>query len=137
MGKSLVIPASLARSEATIPKLELQAASIAAEVLRFVKKHLEKIRKLDKTVMWTDSTDVIDWLRSTAQLPRFVKNRVAKIQEFKVSHVVSEENPADIGSRGMGLAELEIPNCGDMDQAGFPKENHFGPSQSKYLTQRK
>ena len=52
---------------------------------------------------WTDSLVVLHWIRGGGQYKQFVENRVRKIQakpEIKWRHVPTEENPADLASRG-------------------------------------
>ena len=63
----------------TIPKLELQAALLAArlkqDICRALTVHAIKV------YMWTDSTTVLQWLNSTSKQPIFVANRVCEILE--------------------------------------------------------
>ena len=62
--------------------------------------------KINHTVLWTDSTIVIHWLRSSELKDVFVRNRVSAIRKFPVSHLVSQDNPADIASRGTNAHAL-------------------------------
>ncbi|XP_077301765.1 uncharacterized protein LOC143922413 [Arctopsyche grandis] len=63
-------------------------------------------------LLWTDSTVVLAWLKgeSSRWVP-FVAHRVAKIQSISYkhswAHVRSQDNPADILSRGMLPQELQ------------------------------
>ena len=87
----------------TIPKLELQAALLAARLRNEVQKAL-KIT-IQRTFMWTDSTTVLQWLHSIDQKPVFVANRVSKILELtpvdEWNHVPTADIPADAGTRGL------------------------------------
>ena len=60
--------------------------------------------------MWTDSTTVLQWLRSFDKQPIFVANRVSeKLESTTVDqwfHVPSTDNPADAGTRGMSADGL-------------------------------
>lgn len=87
----------------SIPRLELCAAQLLAKLYAHVHRTL-KI-KLDKIHLWTDSTIVLHWIRTSPHtLKTFVGNRVAEIQEKTKPndwrHIPSEDNPADQLSRG-------------------------------------
>ncbi|GFW70414.1 uncharacterized protein TNCV_4915341 [Trichonephila clavipes] len=60
---------------------------------------------------WSDSTIVISWIhRESRELKTFVTNRVSKIHQLSSRdqwhHIASEENPADVLSRGLLPEEL-------------------------------
>lgn len=60
---------------------------------------------------WTDSGVVLKWLRKQCgTLKIFVANRIDKIKEIvdvnEVRHVVSEQNPADLLTRGITVSAL-------------------------------
>ena len=60
---------------------------------------------------WTDSLVVLRWLRGGGQYKQFVDNRVRKIlakSEIKWRHVPSEDNPADLASRGGDVQQKEL-----------------------------
>ena len=67
----------------------------------------------EKTYFWTDSMNVLWWLKNRSwALKTFVGNRVARIQQ-KTSpeqwkYVQSKENPADLPTRGLTAANLEL-----------------------------
>lgn len=96
----------------TIPRLELCAAQLLSELLRSFQQataftHL-------KTTLWSDSQIVLAWLvKEAATLKIFVNNRVQKIQRLTAEadwrYVPSADNPADLLSRGVTVAELR--NC--------------------------
>ena len=53
---------------------------------------------------WTDSTVVLHWFEKNGNDNQFVNNRVDKIKEkdyITRRHVPTNENPAEIGSRGV------------------------------------
>ena len=96
----------------TIPKLELQAALVAARLRNEIQKALTISVK--RTFMWTDSTTVLQWLHSIDKKPVFVANRVSEILELTTvdewNHVPTADNPADAGTRGLSAnALLESP----------------------------
>ncbi len=90
----------------TIPRLELSAAVLAAEQDSKLRHELGADIKLDESCFWTDSTIVLQYLRSKERrFLVYVANRVQAIRgRTKVSswrHVRSEQNPADAASRGV------------------------------------
>ena len=67
--------------------------------------------KPSNVTLWSDSTIVLNWLRSeSASFKPFVKVRIAEIQESwspsSWRYVPSEDNPADDHSRGITVEEL-------------------------------
>ncbi|GFW16293.1 integrase catalytic domain-containing protein [Trichonephila clavipes] len=93
----------------SIPRLELCGAVLAAKLMKKVKEAL----KLQITVVhfWSDSTIVISWIhRESRELKTFVANRVSKIHQLSSRdqwhHIASEQNPADVLSRGLLPEEL-------------------------------
>ncbi|XP_052855136.1 uncharacterized protein LOC128263898 [Drosophila gunungcola] len=93
----------------TIPRLELSAACLLAELILNVK---ESIGFDCSFHCWSFSSIVLAWIR---QPPRefnvFVSNRIAKIQEMTKGmawhHVPTDLNPADVVSRGCTSQELQ------------------------------
>ena len=88
----------------TIPRLELTAAVLAAEMSNAICKELEI--EVNDTFFWTDSMTVIQFLNNQAErFKTFVANRIAKIHLLSKPdqwhHVESKLNPADIASRGL------------------------------------
>ena len=92
----------------TIPRLELMAAQIGAQLLKFVMRNLDGQYK--DIVLWSDSKAVLYWYAGTKQQSVFVENRLKVIREGPQSHaryVPTAENPADVLSRGCSTNELE------------------------------
>ena len=91
----------------SMPRLELCAAQLGATLLHT----MSQILNIHDIYAWTDNTIVLSWL---SKLPRtwntFVANRVANIQEVLPrkywGHVPTDENPADIASRGATVSQL-------------------------------
>ena len=92
----------------TVPKLELQATLLATRLKVDAYKALTI--PLSKAFMWTDSTTVLQWLRSFDKQPIFVAIRVSEILESTTVdewfHVTSADNAADAGTRGISAAGL-------------------------------
>ncbi|KAK9700879.1 Pao retrotransposon peptidase [Popillia japonica] len=93
----------------TIPRLELCAALLLARLMNKVKQSLGM--RPNRIQYWTASTIVLAWINSTSkQLKTFVANRVGEIQETTEAsswhHIPTQENPADLLSRGTIPQEL-------------------------------
>ena len=95
-----------------LPRLELCGAQLGTRLIKTVIESLQSLTiTIDSVHAWTDSTIVLQWLN---QLPRtwatFVANRVSEIQDFlprnKWNHVPSQNNPADLSSRGADVRDL-------------------------------
>ncbi|GIY47158.1 hypothetical protein CEXT_565241 [Caerostris extrusa] len=93
----------------TIPRLELMAATIDARLFSSVKQAL-KLPNV-KAYFWTDSSTVLTWITSREQWSVFVTNRISEIRKLTTSeewfHIPTDQNPADILSRGCGPKQLQ------------------------------
>ncbi|XP_043642531.1 uncharacterized protein LOC122612775 [Drosophila teissieri] len=94
----------------SIPRLELCGAVLLTELAALVISEMPP--DVYETFYWTDSTIVLAWLSKPAcTWTTFVANRVAKIEQCtdgsKWGHVRSEDNPADLASRGVSPQELK------------------------------
>jgi len=94
----------------TIPRLELCAAVLGAELTNRVKMDM-KLADLS-VYLWSDSTIVLSWIQSpSATLHAFVSNRISVIQQLtsidQWHHVSSADNPADVLSRGVNPEKLK------------------------------
>ncbi|XP_008548603.3 uncharacterized protein LOC103572001 [Microplitis demolitor] len=103
--KSRVAPVKLL----TLPRLELCASLLLARLYRTVKPAI--LKEINESYLWSDSTIVLHWINTPAyRLKTFVSNRVAEIQEVAAScywrHVSSQDNPADLISRGLLPSEF-------------------------------
>ena len=94
----------------SIPRLELQAASVAVRLKeQIVKEHETKIHNCN---FWSDSTTVLQWIHISHRKQQvFVANRVAEILDTtnvsQWNHLSGINNPADIGARAINVDELK------------------------------
>ena len=98
----------LAKKGLTIPRLELIAGHMSVNLVTNVQTALS----IHPSTIhcWLDSTVALYWIKGQGECKQFVANRVDEIQQHKQvtwHHFPTEENPADIGSRG-GDAENDI-----------------------------
>ncbi|CAL8130036.1 unnamed protein product [Orchesella dallaii] len=94
--------------QVSLPRLELCGALLLAETIDAT---LQAIKLKCSIKCFTDSMIVLKWISSSSRRWKtFVANRVAAIQELVPGdlwyHVRSEENPADLPSRGVNSEEL-------------------------------
>ena len=105
MGKSRVVPLK----PITIPRLELSAALLSVKVGLLLNQELDYQNLVN--VYWTDSKVVLGYLSNEA--PRFHVFVAIRVQQIKdhtdISqwrHAVTQQNPADIASRGVSAKEF-------------------------------
>ena len=87
--------------EISIPRLELLAAFIGTNCLKFVETELKL--EIAQKLMWVDSQCVLYWLDSNKPLSICIENRVNEIKELNnicFHYISTKENPADMASRG-------------------------------------
>ena len=96
----------LVPQETTIPRLKLLGVLIGVRALKFVRKELHREVPCH---LFTDLVCVLYWLEISKRLSAFVANRVKEIRTSEAvtfSHVLSEDNPADMATRGKSPEEL-------------------------------
>ena len=98
----LTAKSRLAKKGLSIPRLELVSAHMAANLAENTKNALDG--QLVRSVTgWLDSTVALYWIKGGGAYKQFVANRVRKINEkefIEWRHVTTDQNPADVGSRG-------------------------------------
>ena len=100
----------LSKKDQTIPRLELIAVHMGANLLENARSALKKY-PIRYCYGWTDSSVVLHWLRKIDNYKQFVSNRVNKRKEkdyITWRHVPTYDNPADYGSRGISVDKLPI-----------------------------
>lgn len=108
LSKSRVAPL---KKITTIPRLELQGAVTAVRLANVIRKEFRL--EVDREFFWTDSSIVLGYIRNESKrFHTYVANRVADIGQSSIPsqwhHVDSNDNPADIASRGASTKELLV-----------------------------
>jgi hypothetical protein len=93
----------------SIPRLELMAAVLGVRLALVVAYALGV--SIERHTIWTDSTDVIHWIRGQSRKYKpFVANRVSEIHEktnpAQWRHIPGKLNPADDATRGLDVGQL-------------------------------
>ena len=88
----------------SVPRLELQAATIAVRMHRLILKEIDLV--MSATFFWTDSKITLQYINNeTRRFKTYVNNRVAEIrdasQPCQWRHCPGSLNPADEASRGI------------------------------------
>lgn len=121
----------------TIPRLELLSGLALARLMSHVRRELEGKYKIDRVVCWLDSEIALWWITGTGkEYKLFIQNRVVEIRRLidpkSWRHVPTDQNPADVLSRGSLASELKEMRswwCGldflQGDESGWPKNTKF------------
>lgn len=93
----------------TVPRMELTAALLGAQLAN--KIITEQTVEIHEKVLWTDSTNVIWWLRSSSvEHQQFVSNRLGALDELTSPKewrwLSGKSNPADDGTRVTSVIDL-------------------------------
>ena len=106
--QSLVTAKSrLAKQGLTIPRQELVSTHMTANLISNVKEALAGF-PVEGVYGWLDSSITLHWIKGNGDYWQFVASRVKKIQHnsfIQWRYVHSDQNPADLGSRGGGVDE--------------------------------
>ena len=118
----------------TIHRIELRAAKLAVKLSEKISVELDY--EIAKVVFWSDSTTVLNYLKSdTIRFHSFVSNKVSFIRNFsnpiQWNYVPTKHNPANIVSRGstpIALSKFKLWNHGP---EFLMKSNCFPPQDYK------
>ncbi|XP_048003104.1 uncharacterized protein LOC125239532 [Leguminivora glycinivorella] len=117
----------------SIPRLELLAAVLLADLIASVAEALTPLHKICEICAWSDSSVALTWIKSCpSRWQTFVANRVSHIQDIIPPdcwrHVRTGDNPADCGSRGLLPDDLvhhnnwwQGPSWLGLDKVDWPK----------------
>ena len=87
--------------------MELTAIQLGVQLAHYVRTTLSLITFTNTTV-FNDNEAALQWIRNDNSSIPYVKNRVHHVRELssdmKILHVSSEQNPADLLSRGVTIS---------------------------------
>lgn len=117
----------------SLPRLELCGALLLAKLAN--KSKIVSDLNISKKYYWCDSTIVLSWIDGESRFWKtFVSNRIAEIQELtdksQWRHISSEQNPADIISRGAVPQQLKISDLWWLGPKFILKDEQFWPAKS-------
>jgi len=108
MAKSRVSPLKIT----TLPRLELRAAVIAAQLAEFVQSTFQHHFNNIDIKLWSDSQITLHWIFSKKQLKPFIANRVREICSLFPNSVWgychTEDNAADLLTQGLTPNQLHL-----------------------------
>lgn len=114
----------------TIPRLELAAMLVGVRAVKTVSSELGLPKNTAR--VWGDSKIVLAWINSRDEQERFVTNRLKEIRkhdQLTFAYVETKQNPADMGTRGAEIEELQKcakwwqgPSWLTMDEERWPSE---------------
>ncbi|XP_028407544.1 uncharacterized protein LOC114530162 [Dendronephthya gigantea] len=102
----------LAKQGLTIPRLELVSAHMAANLISNVRNALDGFPiTVVQCTCWLDSTVALHWINGGGEYKQFVANQIQKIKSnsgIQWRHVPTDQNPADLGSRGGSVVNKQL-----------------------------
>lgn len=124
----------------TIPRLELNGATLLVELMAEVRKEFEALNIFisdDNVTLWTDSSIVLSWINTDIPLKTYVANRVTQIHESsniaQWRYVPSQDNPADLISRGVSAQVLESSSLWWKGPQGLGQNNNWWPAVVNHI----
>ncbi|XP_067947081.1 uncharacterized protein [Watersipora subatra] len=108
LGKARVAPLKMI----TIPRMELQAAVVATQLVSVLERELKDLLPANTaTHYWCDSMIVLNYISNDAKKFKvYVANRIQQIRDVSTPtqwhHIASGNNPADHASRGSEVKDI-------------------------------
>ena len=104
ISKTKVVPIK----QLSIPKLELEAATLGAELAGFCES--EMTTTISSKHFWLDSTATLGWIQSKQRQKMYIANRLTKFHKNSNPnnwrHIPGKMNPADHGTRGLNPSDI-------------------------------
>eukprot|EP00112_Aurelia_sp_Birch-Aquarium-sp1_P015934 Seg357.4 transcript_id=Seg357.4/GoldUCD/mRNA.D3Y31 product="hypothetical protein" protein_id=Seg357.4/GoldUCD/D3Y31 len=131
----------------TIPRLELLAGRTGAKLVQTVIANLTAW-KISTVYIWLDSLTALYWIANKGAWKPYVNNRVKEIHQLVPGanwrHCPTQENPADLGTRGASAVKLqhnklwwEGPQFITEGQESWPSQpKEFQPSEHAMMEER-
>ena len=106
MSKAKVAPVQ----QKTLPQLELTALYVGVRLQNYIRETMSDIQ-FRKVYVWSDSEVALCQIKNNHSKKIYVRNRVASINEIGshciFGHVRTEQNPADLLTRGQSVANIK------------------------------
>ncbi|GFV85651.1 integrase catalytic domain-containing protein [Trichonephila clavipes] len=121
----------------TALRLELCVCVLLSQLLKKVLHSLTL--PIQQIMLWTDSNIVLAWIqRSPEQLKTFIDNTIKIIQRLTLNcqwdHVPSNENPADLISRGLNASDISSKQLWWHDPDFLREELEANPIEFERIT---
>ncbi|KIH66244.1 hypothetical protein ANCDUO_03427 [Ancylostoma duodenale] len=131
----------------TIPKMEMNAVTIAARLSLTIYEELRKAININEIVIPTDSEIVLNWIKSPKEKKfrgLLVTNRINEIMkiveklrdegvDIQFGYIATQHNPADCATRGLTAEELKNHNW--WDGPDFSKKHRMEwPTETQLFT---
>ncbi|XP_059217443.1 uncharacterized protein LOC131994669 [Stomoxys calcitrans] len=119
----------------SLPKLELCGARLLSKLTKSVCQNLSST--VSEIYLWSDSTITLAWLQKPPfHWKTFVANKVSEILDnvgnVSWRHVPTNENPADIGTRGCTATKLNENHLWWHGPPWLVKSTEYWPKQTTY-----
>ncbi|CAG2220764.1 unnamed protein product [Mytilus edulis] len=73
--------------------------------------HVKSVLHIEDITFWSNSQIVLQWLSTSKQLKRFIRNRVTEIRKLTNTqewrYCPTKDNPADLLTRGLSVSQFE------------------------------
>ncbi|XP_065180039.1 uncharacterized protein LOC135810477 [Sycon ciliatum] len=125
------------KQSVTIPRMELLGVVMGFRMVKFIQSQLQLQNNIP-TYLWTDAKCVLHWLTTPHHLSTFVANRVKEVksnQQLQFRHVQSQDNPADIATRGLQPEELKESSLWWQGPAWLAGDKEDWPTGKLIVTQ--
>ena len=97
----------------TLPQLELTALQLGTQFASCIATLCHQFC-IEEIIIWSDSEVALQWLKNGNSKIIYVQNRVTSIKEigssFKYQYVPTQENPADLLTRGISIKQFKGSN---------------------------
>ena len=111
----------------SIPKLELEAARLEAELAGFCESKMTTT--ISSKHFWTDTTTTLGWIQSMQRQKMFIANKLTKIHENSYPdnwrHIPAKMNPADHGTRDLNTSDIPKLWLQPADFLSTPQKSWF------------
>ena len=135
MSKAKITSQKKIAQEDTIPKLEMMAIVLAANLANFCLEAMSRY-KIHKKIIWSDSRVALAQCSAKSNKTSFIHNRVIKIRElcenFEIKHVNSKDNPADFVTKPIRAKKLKTSDLWEKGPEWLTDMLNWKKEEQKY-----